>query len=372
VKLTSAPTVVPGQRLTAAAFVGLLAVFTGLPVQDEIRAQQWHLDFLAIEQVHQVSTGEGVIVGVIDTGVDGGHPDLTGRLLPGLDLTYLKKPNALEDLDGHGTTMAGLIAANGLGIAPGATILPVRSHTDSTGDARDAADGIVWAVHNGATVLCLAFANPEPNDFLNDAVRFAIANDVVVIAAVGNSPNDTGLLYPAAYPGVVGAAGVDRDGNHADVSVISPAADLAAPAVDIMTPRSRTVFPNGYSPGTGTSDATAIIAGVAALIRSKYPDLSAEDVINRMLVTADDRGAPGRDDEYGYGIVNPLAALTADIPPLNPPADTRTAATIGVTSPDIGPPTLSFIAVSASLAVACVSPVVFIIVLMLIRHRRRP
>jgi type VII secretion-associated serine protease mycosin len=313
------------RRLTAGTLAALLAVLIRLPVQEDIRAQQWHLDFLNIEQVHQISTGKGVIVGVIDTGVDGGHPDLAGRLLPGLDLTFLEKPNALEDLDGHGTAMAGLIAAHGhaLGIAPDATILPVRTTTDAEiGDLRTDAEGIYWAVDNGATVLCLAFAHPEPDVFLERAIRYALDHDVVVVAAVGNAPDDTGPVYPAAYEGVIGAAGVDRDGNHATISVVSPAADLAAPAVQIMTPRTRSVFPTGYARASGTSDATAIIAGVAALIRAKYPDLSAEDVIHRMITTADDRGTPGRDDQYGHGIINPLAALTADIPPLNPPTTT--------------------------------------------------
>jgi len=86
-----------------------------------------------------------------------------------------------------------------------------------------------------------------------------------------------------------------------------------------MSLQARNIDPTGYTRGGGTSDATAIIAGIAALIRAKYPDLSAQDVINRMITTADDRGTPGRDNQYGHGIINPLAALTADIPPLNPP-----------------------------------------------------
>jgi type VII secretion-associated serine protease mycosin len=309
----------------AGALAGLLAITTGLPAQpaqDDIRAQQWHLDFLNIDQVHQISTGKGVIVGVIDTGVDGGHPDLADRLLPGLDLSFFQRPDALEDLDGHGTAMAGLIAANGqaLGIAPDATILPVRTTTDAElGDVRTDADGIYWAVDNGAAVICLAVAHPRPNPVLEQAIKYALAHDVVVVAGVGNTPDSEGLVYPAAYNGVIGAAGVDRDGNHADFSIVSSAADLAAPAVQIMTPRPRNVTATGYGLGSGTSDATAIIAGIAALIRAKYPELSAEDVIHRMIATADDRGAPGRDNEYGHGIINPLAALTADIPPLNPP-----------------------------------------------------
>src|SRR5687768_4405976 len=98
--------------LVASVLAAVLTFLTGAPARDEIRDAQWHLEYLRMEQAHQTSTGEGVIVGVIDTGVDGGHPDLAGRLLPGADLTVANRPDAWEDLDGHGTAMAGLIAAN--------------------------------------------------------------------------------------------------------------------------------------------------------------------------------------------------------------------------------------------------------------------
>jgi subtilisin family serine protease len=118
--------------------------------------------------------------------------------------------------------------------------------------------------------------------------------------------------FPAAYPGVVAVAGVDQNGNHADVSVTGPEVVLSAPAVDIVTP-GRDLL---YGSGTGTSPAAAIVAGVAALVRAKYPSLSAAEVVHRLTATAIDKGPPGRDDQYGYGIVNPVAALTADVPPL--------------------------------------------------------
>ena len=316
-------------KVTAALVSLVLGLVTGPPVRDEIRGQQWHLDFLAVGQAQTVSTGEGVVVGLIDTGVDGEHPDLQGSLRRGADFTFLQRADAWEDLDGHGTAMAGLIVAHGeaLGIAPDATILPVRHLTDGVGVSNaTAANAIDWAVDRGATVLCLAFAVPEPHVLLENAIARAIARDVVVVAGVGNTP-DQGLQYPAAYPGVVGVAGVDQAGNHADISIVSSASVIAAPAVEIASTGSRTVTPSGYRRGTGTSDATAIVAGVAALIRSAFPQLSAADVVNRMTATADDRGAPGPDDEYGYGIVNPVAALTADIPPL----DTSTVPTGGPT-----------------------------------------
>jgi subtilisin family serine protease len=120
------------------------------------------------------------------------------------------------------------------------------------------------------------------------------------------------VAYPAAIPGVVAAAGVGRDGRHVDVSVTGPEVILAAPAVDIVS----TGLDHGYRKGNGTSDATAIIAGAAALVRSKFPDLSAVEVVHRLTATADDKGPPGRDDEYGYGVLNIVKALTADVPPL--------------------------------------------------------
>lgn len=145
---------------------------------------------------------------------------------------------------------------------------------------------------------------------LRQVVEEAIARDVVVVAAAGNSPHDKGVQWPAAIPGVVAVAGVDRNGNRSKISVAGPEVVLAAPSDDI----SSTNTGGGYRVGTGTSDATAIVAGAVALVRSKFPNLKAKEVIRRLTATAIDKGAPGRDPEYGYGIVNLVGALTADLP----------------------------------------------------------
>lgn len=129
--------------------------------------------------------------------------------------------------------------------------------------------------------------------------------------------------YPASEPGVIAVGGVDRRGNHAAVSVTGPEIDVVAPAVDIYS----TGINGGYRVGTGTSDATAIVAGAAALIRSKYPDLPAQEVAHRLTATAIDKGLPGRDDEYGYGVIDLVAALTADVPPLGFESPSVTAPT---------------------------------------------
>jgi subtilisin family serine protease len=140
-------------------------------------------------------------------------------------------------------------------------------------------------------------------------VEFAIRHDVVVVAAVG-LPGGLGKVpAPASIPGVVAVSGVDKAGAIV-ASVSGPEVVIAAPGKDIA----HATKGGGYALGTGTSDATAIVSGVVALIRSKYPDLDAANVVNRLIQTADDRGPPGRDQRYGFGIVNPVRALTADVP----------------------------------------------------------
>ena len=221
-------------------------------VADPIRDAEWHLGFLNVAEAHTYSQGEGVVVGVVDTGVDAGHPDLAGSVLPGKDFSGTDG-DARQDIDGHGTAMAGLIAAHGrtLGVAPRAKILPIRSSTNSLG-AGSANEALEWAIDSGVRVLCLAFIQ-EDIPQTKRAIERAVANDIVVVAGVGNEPRLPGFDYPAAYPGVVGAAGVDKNGTHATISVASASAMLAAPAEKIVSTDIRTAGTNGYRTGTGTS-----------------------------------------------------------------------------------------------------------------------
>ncbi len=226
--------------------------------------------------------------------------------------------NGKADTDGHGTAMAGLIAGRGLpdgggvlGIAPKATILPVQTvHGGFGGSPIDLGAGITWAVSQGARVVCVAAVTSEYPE-LKAAVEAAIRADVVVVAGVGNAPESRQVGFPAKLPGVLAVAGTGKDGNRAAASAVGPEVVLAAPAVDIVS----TGAFGKYVTGDGTSNATAIVAGVVALVRAKFPQLSAAEVIRRLTATATDRGKPGRDDEYGFGIVNPVAALTASVGP---------------------------------------------------------
>jgi type VII secretion-associated serine protease mycosin len=284
---------------------------------DSIRDRQWYLASIEIQRAQQSSMGEGVLVAVTDTGVDDRHGELAGAVVEGKEFGEGASGNGKADTDGHGTAMAGLIAGRGLpngagvlGIAPKATILPVQTiHSDFGGSPKNLGAGIDWAVAQGAKVVCVAAVTSEYPE-VKAAVEAAVKADVVVVAGVGNAPKTKQVGFPAKLPGVVAVAGTDKDGNHAAISATGPEVVLAAPAVDIVS----TGAFGRYVTGDGTSNSTAIVAGVVALVRAKFPGLSAVEVIRRLTATATDRGKPGRDDEYGYGIVNPVAALTAELP----------------------------------------------------------
>ncbi|MET8263348.1 S8 family serine peptidase [Micromonospora arida] len=289
----------------------------GIDQAERIRDDQWHLRFLNVSRAQAVSQGEGVIVAVPDTGVDP-HPDLRENLLKGTDTVAGGSGDGQQDPNSHGTSMAGLIAAHGrgtssgaLGIAPKSKILPIKAASaDNFGEADDLAAAVEYAITNSAQVISISSGGASTPRLVR-AIKSALAANIIVVASVGNSPHSP-TAYPASEEGVIAVGGVDRAGQHAAISVTGPNIDVVAPAVDIYS----TSYGGKYSKGTGTSSATAIVAGAAALIRSKYPYLPAREVAHRLTATAVDKGPPGRDDEYGYGVIDLVAALTADVPPL--------------------------------------------------------
>lgn len=223
--------------------------------------------------------------------------------------------------------MAGLIAAHGrnatdgaLGIAPAAKILPIKDQEPGNiGGSSAVAAGIVWAASHGASVINVSTAS-APTAELIQAVSTASQKDAVIVAASGTSPKDILPTYPAAIPGVLAVGASDRKGRHAKFSMPGVNVQICAPGVDIAT----TGKSNDYRVVSGTSPATAIVSGAAALVRAKFPQLSAPEVIHRLTATATDIGKPGRDDECGYGVLNIVKALTADVPPLTSSAQRST------------------------------------------------
>lgn len=303
---------------------------------DQVRAEQWQLDQLKARTAWRSSTGRGVVVAVVDSGVDGSHPDLAGQVLPGLDLV---SPGGADGPDpvGHGTTVAGLIAGRDdddrgvVGLAPDARILPVRvlDGENRYDDALIVAKGVRWAVDNGARVINLSLGGSGESPALAAAVDYAFARDVVVVACTGNLVTSTSpkVWYPAREPGVIAVAGLERNGKDLwSGSITGHETVLTAPATGLYGAR-----PDGYWRVQGTSFAAPLVAATAALIRSRYPKMPAGDVVNRLISTARDLGPTGRDDRFGYGLVDPVAALATDVPSVgaNPLDDNGSPGVVG-------------------------------------------
>ncbi|TDB72086.1 hypothetical protein E1182_23795 [Micromonospora sp. KC721] len=289
---------------------------------DTVRSLQWYLDALKIPAAHKITKGRGVTVAVIDSGVDPNVPDLRGQVLPGHGIGADAAADGRVDDDklGHGTSMAGIIAGRGggpmrqLGIAPEAKILPVSLGRDKYPD--EVPEGIRWAVDHGADVINISLGGNGPGTPEEvAAVRYALEKNVVLVAAAGNTEQGhQGVARPANIPGVIAVTGLGRNGARFSGSTSGREAVLAAPMEDIISPRPAAVSANGFGVGNGTSDATAITSGVVALVRAKYPDLDAANVVNRLIRTALDRGPAGRDANFGFGAIDPLAALTRSVP----------------------------------------------------------
>ncbi|GAB2997850.1 hypothetical protein GCM10027184_61510 [Saccharothrix stipae] len=312
-------------------------VVPGTARAQTIEEQQWHLGALGVQAAHATSRGDGVVVAVVDSGVDDTRPDLAGALLPGTGFGSASGTDGTEDNDGHGTAMATLIAGRAvdggaLGVAPGAKILPISVGAD--GDkftTASVAEGVTWAVDQGADVINLSLtslATLTPD--LLRAVNHAFDNDAVVVAGTGND-GDAHVGAPANIKGVIAVSGTIQGNGPWPESNTGPETVLAAPAQRIVTAVPLKVVDTGYAEVDGTSAATALVSGVAALVRARYPELDAGNVVNRLITTATDLTAPGRDDVTGFGQVDPVAALTADVPrvernPLAPPPRTSSAA----------------------------------------------
>ncbi|MFI5755791.1 type VII secretion-associated serine protease mycosin [Streptomyces sp. NPDC051569] len=314
-----------------AAAASLVLLVPAAPAHaDGIRAQQWALDALHTDQAWRTAQGKGVTVAVLDTGVDGDHPDLEGQVLPGKDLVGFGAVSGDRSWARHGTAMAGIIAGHGhgsertegvLGIAPEAKILPVRVILEGTDPARAKArtsrggalaDGIRWAADHGADVINLSLgddsesAHPEPGE--DEAVQYALAKGAVVVASAGNSgEKGDHISYPAAYPGVIAVTAVDRYGTHAPFSTRRWYATVSAPGVDVVI-----ADPDRhYYEGWGTSAAAAFVSGAVALVRSAHPGLTPAQIKKLLADTAREVPESGHDDARGYGLVDPAAAIAA-------------------------------------------------------------
>jgi type VII secretion-associated serine protease mycosin len=304
------------------------------PMKKQIEGTPWPLQRVLLDELWQDTKGKGVRVAVIDTGVDDVNPQLRTAVDAKSGKDYLKpdkenpgfgdemrgKTDGTVDEVGHGTKVAGIIAARPrkgtgfVGLAPEATIIPIRQNDEkNSGKSDTMAQAIDWAVAKGAHVINISQDTTQSLDAdspMAKAVARALARQIVVVASAGNDGMDGKLknTYPAAFPGVLAVASSDRNNERAAFSQSGTFVGVAAPGVDIVS----TVPGGGQCVDNGTSFSAPYVAGVAALLRAKYPRWTAAQIVARIEQTAV-RSINGRDNHVGWGVVDPVRAL-ADLP----------------------------------------------------------
>jgi type VII secretion-associated serine protease mycosin len=389
--------------LTALTLTVALAGGIGAPaasaqgVGQQIRAAELpELRQIDVPAAWRVTRGAGVTVAVLDTGTDAGVPDLAGSVTTGPDYTKGADPPGYQPPHLHGTYIASLIAGHGsgpgrsggvIGVAPAAKILAVRVilddqepgfaiYNENANFSSAIPDGIRYAVSHGAEVINMSLGSTSPTRDTRLAIGYAVSHDVIVVASAGNDGSAGGgftpYSYPASFTGVISVAAVGATGQRASFSDRNASVVISAPGVNVVG-----AGPGGaYLSGSGTSPASAFVAGVAALIRSKYPRLTPALVTQALVASAQHRPAGGYSPGVGFGEVNAVAALAAAARLADQPAITglRASAHFGGSSP--GPIQVvhrSYPKIVALAAVAAVALLGFLIALCLLvlQLRRR-
>ena len=254
------------------------------------------------------NTGAGVKVCVVDTGIDKDHPDLQANIVGGRNFVakgLTLDPTKWDDDNGHGTHVAGTIAAvdntvGVVGVAPSASLLAAKVlNRQGSGYMSDIIAGVDWCVQSGAKVVSMSLGSSSDVQAFHDTVDAAYANGVLLVAAAGNDYGGA-VSYPAAYDSVVAVSATDSADNLASFSSVGPEVELAAPGASVLS----TYKDGGYATLSGTSMATPHVSGVAALAIQANPLMSNAQVRALLQSTADDLGAVGKDNLFGYGLVD--------------------------------------------------------------------
>jgi len=327
-----------------------------IPNDPYYSAYQWNLRHIRAPEAWDLSVGSpGIVIAVLDTGVDLGHPDLQSRLVAGYD--FVNGDADPQDDAGHGTHVAGVAAAatdNGVGVAGvawDARIMPVKVlGANGSGWNSDVIEGIVWAVDHGARILNMSLGGPDASYGFQEAVDYAHSAGALLVAAAGNGyqvGNHTS--YPAALNHVMGVGAVGDLDEHAYYSNTGPYVDVAAPGGNPTGPGDQN--PNHWIVSTywratgyeyiwaiGTSSAAPHVSGLAALVWAVDPNLTNDQVEVLIESTAVDLGTPGRDDVFGWGRVDALAAVQAALQtgtatPTPTPTSSPTATRTGTPTP---------------------------------------
>lgn len=320
----------PASVLSAALGLLLIGVAATPAHAESVRDLQWHLDAMHADEMWKVSTGRGITVAVIDTGVDDSLPDLKGRVLEGMDYSS-QSGDERTDHEGHGTGMAALIAGSATrggesgahGLAPGAKILPIRmpekiegwDFNASHSAARDMTKAILFAADTDARIINISMGQAESGakgtadtPELDAAVKYAVNKGKLIFASAGNEGDGANRpVYPASTPGVVAVGSINEKVKRSTFSEWGPEIDVTAPGEDMVH---ACTGGTGVCRTSGTSDATAIASASAALIWSKHPTWTNNQVLRVLINTMKGNEEEWTHNEsFGYGIVRPRVAL---------------------------------------------------------------
>lgn len=291
---------------------------------DPLFSQQWGMSTIGAPAAWDVTSGSAeVTIAVLDTGADLAHPDLAANIDTANDRDIINNDYTAQDDNGHGTHVAGIIAAvadNSLGVAGVAgrcTILPVKVlRADGGGTSSGVAEGVRWAADKGARVISMSLGTSTYSSALYEAVLYAASKNCFVVAASGNEARGT-VLYPARLPEVIAVGSTAVSDTLSSFSNYGADLDITAPGTAIMS----TTRGGGYGNMSGTSMATPHVAGVAGLLFAEHPTWGREAVEHVLLGTAKDLGAAGRDDRFGYGRLDAQAAVESTYQPPPPESD---------------------------------------------------
>ncbi len=281
-------------------------------INDPLISQQWGWYRIEADKAYDTGyRGAGVIIALLDTGVDSHHPDLAINIISGWN--FVDNNDNTTDDDGHGTMVCGIIAAianNGIGIAgvaPNVSVMPLKILSKSDENQAEINSAIRYAADHGAKVISMSFGGnySKLSQTEEAAVDYAYRKGCVLVAGAGND-NSSELFYPAAYDQVIAVSAIDQNDQKAAFSNYGSYIDFCAPGVEILS----TFRGGAYLNGSGTSFSTPFVTGVVALLLSKFPSLSNDDVFITLRSQAVDLGEEGWDQYYGWGLVDALAAVS--------------------------------------------------------------
>ena len=277
---------------------------------DALFSKQWHHQTIGSVPAWAKQKGsKNILVAIVDTGMDCGHPDIAANVDTSKTFSAYND-NGCTDKQGHGTHVGGTVAAvtdnqiGVAGVAPDVTLMSAKVLSDSgSGSYASVAAGIVASADAGAKIISMSLGGPSNSAVITEAIKHAISKGALPVAAMGNDGNAS-LSYPAAIPGVFSVGATDITNARARFSQYGPHIDIAAPGVNIMAtfPRNASGMPGkDYGAISGTSMATPIVSGVAALVMSQNPGISVEQVKSILKASAVDQGDPGFDNYFEIG-----------------------------------------------------------------------